>query len=583
MRTSYCRLKTILLLIFSSVFVIHLQASHVLEGDLSYKCLGGNNYEIRLVLSKSCISIGAPSIAYANVESMSCGMSNSVALSEISFGEISSICPASLPNSECNGGTLVGYEEHVYTGQIYLPPCTDWLMYYSFCCRSPVITNSVNVSSYPLYAEATLNNVAAPCNSSPMFTINRHLLVLGLSNELNFGGWDPDGDSIAFSLADPLGGTGIPIPFVVPFSASYPMATIPANNFGFDATVGQVSFHPTPSQVALLKVKAEEYRQGTLIGSSFVDKVVYIINNYPTDSMHVYQPPLPGSVSGGTMNGQVIETNAGQTLSFNFEVTDPDTSTLSMTTNISTTIPGATLTTTGTNPIQFSFNWQPTTADEGFRYFAVTVMDNFCPINKYLDIGFLIKVKPYSCNLNAAFQYTTQADSTGTLVNFIDNSTPAGNYNYFWDFGDGSFDTQANPTHYYSDSTSIDSLKSYEVCLTVNDGGGCVSAYCDSLTVFVNPDGGITVEVEEPIIGHQFTIFPNPVLATATISLESDELLTGTLSVFNVGGIQLLKQEIQIQQGEQTLELPTNQLEAGVYLVVLKTDKGTAVNRLVKL
>ncbi len=49
----------------------------------------------------------------------------------------------------------------------------------------------------------------------------------------------------------------------------------------------------------------------------------------------------------------------------------------------------------------------------------------------------------------------------GNLVTFTDSSQHASNY--YWDFGDGNFSTQVNPTHYYL------SKGTYTVCLTISN------------------------------------------------------------------------------------------------------------------
>lgn len=673
MRKIYFCLKAFFVLFFlSNPFINTIHASHDNGGSISYTCLGGNVYEINLIINTSCFGAPPTQVSQTYVSSSSCASSMVVSMNLVNYQEIPGICDLQLPNSSCNGGGLESYYQSLYTGQVTLTPCNDWLMYYTSCCRNSSVTTVINPSTYSQYYEATLNNLAAPCNNAPKFAINRALTCSNNTlQSMNFGGWDPDGDSLVFSLINARSANGVSIPYAPIFSGSYPLQTTPANSFGFDTEIGQLSFTSALPQVGILAVLVEEYRNGVLIGSSMVDRLVFTLNLTP-EPIHEYHPPLPGSVTGGTINGQVLETSAGQTLDFSFEFTEPATSTLAFSSSIATTIPGATLTTTGNNPMLVDFNWTTTAADTGFHYFYCTVYDDFCSFNKPLDIGFLIKVRS-ACNLNPDFQYTTQVDSAGTLVNFTDNSTPTGNYTYLWDFGDGTTDTAMNPTHYFSDTTSLDSIKSYEVCLTINDGANCVADYCDSLSVFVNPfgsisggiyegvnfsgpgdpipnvpilledtngnilqtdttdinglyrfapiwlqsyvlridyagvvhagypvtlthsqpyvskldfeidsDGGVSTEIEDLNAVNWLTVIPNPVSEVATISLESDFNSKGILKLVRVDGTIVSEQSIRISPGQQSLDLKTNHLGPGIYLIVLKTNQGTIARRLIK-
>lgn len=59
---------------------------------------------------------------------------------------------------------------------------------------------------------------------------------------------------------------------------------------------------------------------------------------------------------------------------------------------------------------------------------------------------------------------------------FVDQSSGAIN-SWSWDFGDGNSSIMSNPTHVYARNGH------YNVCLSVQDTGGCASTYCDSLLI----------------------------------------------------------------------------------------------------
>ncbi|TVR77070.1 MAG: PKD domain-containing protein [Chitinophagaceae bacterium] len=78
---------------------------------------------------------------------------------------------------------------------------------------------------------------------------------------------------------------------------------------------------------------------------------------------------------------------------------------------------------------------------------------------------------------SADFTYTLGLNDT---VNFYytGNSSIA---SYQWDFGDGNYSTDPNPSHHFS------SLNTYTTCLTITDTSGCVDVFCQSVHVSQSP------------------------------------------------------------------------------------------------
>lgn len=79
-------------------------------------------------------------------------------------------------------------------------------------------------------------------------------------------------------------------------------------------------------------------------------------------------------------------------------------------------------------------------------------------------------------NCNAYFQHSLNPNGS---VQFY--SSGSNNQSYYWDFGDNSSSSSANPSHQYNGPGT------YYVCLTVNDpSSGCSATHCD--TVVVGPN-----------------------------------------------------------------------------------------------
>src|SRR5436190_13339110 len=89
-------------------------ASHAQGGDLTYECLGGNQYRLRLSFYRDCIGNDAPFNVDINIQSQTCGFDFfETALPIAGTGqEITPICPSD--SSTCKGGIYTGIQEWIY-------------------------------------------------------------------------------------------------------------------------------------------------------------------------------------------------------------------------------------------------------------------------------------------------------------------------------------------------------------------------------------------------------------------------------------------------------------------------------------
>ncbi|HZF99369.1 MAG TPA: GEVED domain-containing protein, partial [Chitinophagales bacterium] len=366
-------------------FVNRATASHMMGADIWYTYVSPNQYEVTLTFYKDCngfVDMG-PTITIG-ASSVSCGQTlSSITLDAVVMdNEVSPLCPSQLSQSSCNGGTLPGVLQYVYKGIVTLPAqCNDWIIYYEDCCRNIAITNIGTPDSYGWRVEATIDNTGGLVNSSPSFTsLPVPYVCADQPYFYNHGGFDLDGDSLVYNLISPMDWlSAAPIPYLAPFSTTYPLSTA-SGTVGFDPTSGQVSFTATGTQVTVVVVRVDEYRDGELVGSSMRDIQVVVLNCLNT-------PPAitgnPTNVQGGFATGPTtFEVCPGQVLEFDFVASDPDAAdSLFITTNLATVLPGATITMSGVNPVNGSFYWQPSGIDTGFHSFTLTVKDNFCPIS----------------------------------------------------------------------------------------------------------------------------------------------------------------------------------------------------------
>lgn len=379
--------KSLYLLAKTFVFVVasfacgKVSASHIMGSDITYTCLGNNQYQISVTVYRDCSGISMSNSIIVDAIS-TCGTQN-VTLTQnpaLSGVNVSQLCPGAL--STCNGGSLPGVQAYVYQGTVTLQPnCGVYSFTYEECCRNPS-NNIVNATSQGFGVTSTLNSNAATCNSAPQFT-SLPVPYFCVNQQVNYshGAIDVDGDSLVYSLVNPLNDVGGTVPFVGGFTATNPLPT--AGGFGFDSQTGQMTFTPTTQGVYVVDVLVSEYRNGVLIGTTMRDIQIVIINC--TNASPVVSNCLtPQNVSGGV----IVDCNSlgvcpGQNVTFTLGARDPNGQPITVTSNIAQSIPGASLTTVqagSPDTVTVTFNWTPAGNDTGFRYFTIQFEDNACPI-----------------------------------------------------------------------------------------------------------------------------------------------------------------------------------------------------------
>lgn len=437
--------------------------THAAGSDLTYTCLGGNQYRLEATFYRDCNGIAEPSFITFYYRSTSCGFNYNVTATPDAGSGVEISVPCSSAVSTCNGGTESGVKKFVYHATINLPGnCADWVFSYSVCCRNCTITTIQDPcgSGSNLYVEARLNNLNAICNTSPVFSNNPIAFVcLGQNFNFNQGVYDADGDSLSYSFITPKTGPTTQVQFIAPASVSAPLAS--STPFLINPVTGDINFTPSQIQVGILAVLVKEFRNGVLIGSVIRDIQVY------TTSCNNVIPSASGI--NGTTNYDVTVC-PGQTVCFTVYTSDAD-STQSVSAFINNAIQGSTVTNTGGPRPEINFCWTPDLDDVDLlpNSFTITVRDNSCPSNGLQTFSYNIFVpSPY-------FTTNTQAVSCFAGNDGIAVATPVyGNlYTYSWN------------TSPVQNTATATGLTAGTYALTVSDTSGC------SLTV--------PVVIEQPL------------------------------------------------------------------------------------
>ena len=197
-------------------------ATHIVGGEIGYRCLGGNQYEITLRVFRDCFNAN-PTAFFDDPGIIGVYASNGLRLSNISLRPIGNdtlregldSCYTSYINSVCVHTT-------VYKSVITLNPRVGGYHFvYQRCCRNTTISNIVNPTEAGATYDILLTEAAMQkCNSSPV--VNSWPPVYVCANQelnVNSAATDVNNDSIAYKLCAPLVGGTLQRPQPIPPTA----------------------------------------------------------------------------------------------------------------------------------------------------------------------------------------------------------------------------------------------------------------------------------------------------------------------------------------------------------------------------
>jgi len=503
---------TLILLGGFLLFNKNLSASHIPGANISYKCVGPNQYEITAFLVHNCRTgsyMGSTFYIYITndcgiVQNTSPLTSNTTITNYAGYSylrldsiagqsnlNVSQICGQMLNQTYCNGGTTYdGVKATYYKAIVTLPAgCNAWHFKWSSCCRD----NTTNLVGQPgNYVETTMNSGTFPCDNSPVInTTPIPYGCAGQTNCYNLNVTDPDGDSLRYALIPAQSGTGAPPNGTpVPYQGGY-NGTSPIPGVTIDPNNGTICYNTTAGNyVFAVMIYSYDRTTGQLKGTMIYDFQVIVIactNQNP-------QPPAGGlvNITGGTkVNNNTASVCEGSTVCFDLVFSDPDLANqLYASSNVSTVLPGATMTTTGTNPITVRICYSAPIGTTGQSSFVVNVTDSVCPIyaNTAYAVNLIIKPIPTITTTNA----TICAGQNATITA---NGLAAGG-TYSWTPGG-----QTTP----SITVSPAATTTYTVTYTLN---GCPATATSTVTV--NPLPTVTVNNQTICAGQSATLTATP-------------------------------------------------------------------------
>lgn len=197
---------------------VSAQATHLVGGEMYYDHLGGDQYEVHLIIYRDCGPTNTNGTGFDLSAAIGVYQGSNLYASgtmDLNFNAVTSIdllsgnpC-AILPPGVC-------IERAEYVSTLTLPPSDQaYTIVYQRCCRNPQVINLEGAmnTGFTMFAEVppvnSVSTINTESNSSPRFIeLPQAYVCQAQPFSINHFAVDPDGDSLQFAIGDVfIGGT----------------------------------------------------------------------------------------------------------------------------------------------------------------------------------------------------------------------------------------------------------------------------------------------------------------------------------------------------------------------------------------
>lgn len=487
------RNTTILIFLLTGIFS-QLQARHIIGGEITYECLGNDQYEFTLLIYRDCNCTDCAEFdPFAAIAVYNCDEDSDCG----SFGQADYFTRLDVPLLEINNVAEPTYpclvppdvcvQEGLYRFTLTLPNSPQsYHVSYQRCCRNVTINNIIGPeSSGATYTVAVTPEAQDLCNSSPEFNEFPPIVICADTPlEFDHSATDPDGDQLVYSFCAPLDGGGnilvepgvytcdgaIPTPacpppynnvnFIVPnYSADQPMGGAPLVTI--DPNTGLITGTPNILGQFVVGVCVQEFRNGQLLGEIRRDFQFNVASCDPTVVADIDADEVVGEQQ------YVVNTCGNSIVTFeNESFQERFIEQFEWSFDINGTI------------VTESEEWNATIEFPGEGTYEGQLILN--PGTNCGDTAqIFVNVFP---EVIADFSYVYDTCVAGP-VDFTDLSSTGACCltEWDWSFGDGNNTDAQNPSHVYMEPGNI------PVTLTVTDTNSCVDSYTQTIEYFPVP------------------------------------------------------------------------------------------------
>lgn len=285
-------MKKLLLLtaiLFSSVY--SAKATHLMGGEITVQDLGNGTHMITLIAYRDTVGIPmATSATFTFTGPNNQSFTSSTPYDSIISGNILPMYP-------------YGVEIYLFIDTVTLPSPGTWNISWTNCCRNAAIQNLGNPLSDNMFLQTELVVDTASVNSTPFFLVPAAIfLPLNTSWQYNPLPFDPDGDSLYWSLDQPLDDLNT-------YCAGYTAPSSDTNNiFRIDPITGTISWTADMVGNFVASILVDQYRNGVWVGEIRRDMQFIVVD--PTQGFP--QWPNISMLPQDTNNNYSFDLIAGQ-------------------------------------------------------------------------------------------------------------------------------------------------------------------------------------------------------------------------------------------------------------------------------
>ena len=376
-------------LFFFMIGMPESSATHFMGVDITYQCLPGGNGCVYRIFHNTYYDCGGAATtplpgppfppSLQAFQPTSCIQPTIVGQwTYVSYTEVTPIC-ASTSTLCTNANAVINgvLEARYYADYNFCNTnCNVYNIVWGSCCRNGAITSgAANDGIYTAQTQIDLSH--SPCNNSPYFTsIPVSLICVGSGSIFNQGAYDPDGDSLVYSLIACKDNATSNVGYNIGYSPTTPLG--PSWQVNLDPLTGQLAIIPNPGNavVGVICVLVEEYRNGAVIGSVTRDMQVASYNCPGTNSL-----PVVDSVNwvrGGLQSSpNRYKMTLQDSLILDIYASDANTN-QDVTVKAATFYPGLQVNSGISNPVTATVKYAP--QNYGSFFMPISIKDNYCPL-----------------------------------------------------------------------------------------------------------------------------------------------------------------------------------------------------------